>query len=82
MPENMGPTDKQMSNPLHFKLASGRVIFLKEPLTADELEAFSTPEGMAHMEILADWIAKRCKGAISQDSPEGVALLEKHGIQP
>lgn len=71
-----------MSKPLHFKLKSGRVLFLDTPLTADELSEANSDAGMAILEALADTIEERCKTSISQDSPEGQELLRQHGIQP
>jgi hypothetical protein len=71
---------KKMSNPLHFTLKSGRVLFLKKPLTAEELAECQTDAGMAILEMLADDIARRATTSISSDSPEGQAMLRKHNI--
>lgn len=45
--------------PLHFTLASGRVLLLKEALSPEELAAAQTPAGMALLESVADRIAAR-----------------------
>lgn len=71
-----------MSNPLHHKLKSGRVLFLKVPLTDDELAECQTDAGNAVLEQLADMLEKKCKTVISSESPEGIALLKQHDIEP
>lgn len=69
-----------MSDALTFTLKSGRVLFLKKPLTPDELAECQTDAGMAILEMLADDIERRATTSISTESPEGKAMLRKHNI--
>lgn len=70
-----------MSDPLHFKLKSGRVLLLKWPLTPEERAECESEEGMRLLEILADTIAARCTFSIQEDSPRGKAILKQHRIE-
>jgi hypothetical protein len=65
---------------LHFKLPSGRVLLLKEPLTDAEREECSTPEGLQFLESLADAIGDRCGSILTPEDPMYAKLLEQHGL--
>ena len=71
-----------MSEPLHFKLKSGRIFLLNVPFTPDELAEAQTDEGNAYLEQIADDIESRNPEGISSESEEGKAMLKQHGIQP
>lgn len=65
-----------------FTLPSGRVLFLNEPLTAEELEAVNTPEGLQAMEALADQIQERATVQIRSADPQFPALCKSFGVDP
>lgn len=70
-----------MSN-LTFRLASGRVLLLHEPLTPEELEEAQSPAGMAVLEAVADRIAKRATLEVQEGHPDYERILREHGIDP
>lgn len=62
-----------------YKLPSGRVMLLDEPLTKEELAQCETKEGTAYLEGLADEMEKRCT-PIGPDDPRYHQVLRNHNL--